>query len=505
MSKVWKLTKARDGWKKKAKDRGATARALRKELARIKADRDRQQKNIVQLKEKLKSQYQKMSINRPNKVALVHIVLLLFLVGRIGFRAISRVLSVLGPSLGLMKTPCAQTISNYIFRLSIAKTQAVFEKTGRLTKNFTNESIWMLDLSIGLGAGKILSILSLNLKHHQQIDHAPTLQNVDCIAVSVASSWTGETIAAFLKKVINSVGGAPGVFLKDGGTDLAKAIDLLNLEGIACQSIADISHVIANLFKHTYGEHPLFSTFISACGKVSKNLKQTVLACLAPPKVSTKARFMNLHRLVEWANLLLQHSPRGNAAAGSILAKLRANLDQLPECRAFITLFLRDALPLLACQKILKKSGLSKKTYGLCKKLISNIPVTSPIRNGFTEWAEKHLSISSSLKLGGTGMPISTDVLESLFGVGKRFGTGQIKDADRIASRLPAFCGTIDHRDAENVVAISVVQQQCLRGNGNSLIKQRRDVLSNPGKLEKLALTTDHKNFQLIRGAACVT
>ncbi len=29
MSKVWKLTKARDGWKKKAKDRGATARALR--------------------------------------------------------------------------------------------------------------------------------------------------------------------------------------------------------------------------------------------------------------------------------------------------------------------------------------------------------------------------------------------------------------------------------------------------------------------------------------------
>ncbi len=58
---------------------------------------------------------------------------------------------------------------------------------------------------------------------------------------------------------------------------------------------------------------------------------------------------------------------------------------------------------------------------------------------------------------------------------------------------------------AENVVAISVVQQQCLRGNGNSLIKQRRDVLSNPGKLEKLALTTDHKNFQLIRGAACVT
>jgi len=505
MSKIWKLTKARDGWKKKAKDRGAHARALRKELARIKADRDRKQKSIVQLKEELKSERSKMSISRPNKVALIYMVLSLFLVGRIGFRAISRVLSVLGSSLGFQKTPCAQTISNYIFRLSIAKTQAVFEKTGTISKNFTNESIWMLDLSIGLGAGKILSILSLDFKHHQQMNHAPTLQNVDCIAVSVAACWTGEAIAAFLKKVIGSVGGAPIAFLKDGGTDLAKALDLLNSEGIACQAIADISHVIANLFKHTYGEHPLFSTFISACGKVSKNLKQTVLACLAPPKVSTKARFMNLHRLVEWASLLLQHSSRGNAVTGSMLAKLRANLDQLPECKAFITLFLRDALPLLACQKILKKSGLSKKTYGLCKKLIANLPITSPIRNGFTEWAEKHLAISRSLKLGGTGMPISTDALESLFGVGKRFGTGQVKDADRIASRLPAFCGTFDHRDAENVVAISVAQQQIARGDGNSLIKQRRDVLSNPGKLETLALTIDRKNFQLIRGASCVT
>ena len=214
---------------------------------------------------------------------------------------------------------------------------------------------------------------------------------------------------------------------------------------------------------------------------------------------------MNLHRLVEWANALLQHSSRGNAATGSMLAKLRASLDQLPECKAFITLFLRDALPLLACQKILKKSGLNRKTYGLCKKLIANLPVTSPIKNGFTEWAEKQLSIAGTLKLDGTGMPISTDALESLFGVGKRFGTGQIKDADRIASRLPAFCGTLDHRDAENVVAITVAQQQSVRGGGNSLIKQRRDILSNPGKLETLAVTTDHKNFQLIRGATCVT
>ena len=44
---------------------------------------------------------------------------------------------------------------------------------------------------------------------------------------------------------------------------------------------------------------------------------------------------MNLHRLVAWADQLLQHSPRGSAAEGSMLAKLRTSLDQLPECKSF--------------------------------------------------------------------------------------------------------------------------------------------------------------------------
>ena len=41
MSEKWKLTQSRDGWKEKAIVRGKSERALRKEIRRIKADRDR--------------------------------------------------------------------------------------------------------------------------------------------------------------------------------------------------------------------------------------------------------------------------------------------------------------------------------------------------------------------------------------------------------------------------------------------------------------------------------
>jgi hypothetical protein len=504
MSRTWKLAKARDEWKKKAKDRGSHARALRKELTRIKADRNIKQKKINELEEKLKSQSAQTSINKPDKVTLVYITLSLFLVGRIGFRAISRVLKVLRAHLGISKVPCAQTISNWVVRLSIVKTQCAFEKAGHLMRDVTSGYVWMLDLSIGLGAGKILSVLALNLNHHQQKNGAPTLKDVECVAVSVATKWTGELIAVFLKKVMASVGGAPSAFLKDGGTDLAKAIDILNLEGAEYQNIADISHVIANLFKHVYGKHAMFSTFISACGRVSKNLKQTLLACLAPPKVSVKARFMNLHRLVVWADLLLKHSGRGNAATGSMLAKLRDNLDLLPECKAFISLFLRDALPLLECQKILKQNGLNQITFDACKKLIVDLPITSSIRKGFIDWAKNQLVIVRKLQMGKCGLPVSTDILESLFGVGKRFGVGQTKDADRIASRLPAFCGSFNLDDAKKVVSISVAQQNTAATCGSSLIKLRQDVLPHPGMLETLAQQSHQKNLQLIRTAKVV-
>ena len=89
-----------------------------------------------------------------------------------------------------------------------------------------------------------------------------------------------------------------------------------------------------------------------------------MLACLAPPNVHTKARFMKVHRLVTWADRLLNLSPAGGAKTGSTLAKLRACLDALPSCKALIKRFRDDAVPLLACQKILKTQGLSSRHAG---------------------------------------------------------------------------------------------------------------------------------------------
>jgi len=250
---------------------------------------------------------------------VVFLALQLFFVARIGFRAVSRVLSLLAGALGIKKAPCPQTIINWVMRLSIVRIEAARSLKGLPLRQapFTNGLIWLLDLSIGLGTGKILAVLACDAHYHHLTPGALSLDRVHCIGVSVADAWTGDTIAELLSRLIAQMG-RPAAYLKDSGSDLRKAVALRGEQELASPCIDDISHAVAGMLKRIYQDHPSFATFLSACGRVSGKLKHTLLACLAPPTVQTKARFMNVHRLFTWADRLLKLSPAGGAKRGSM-------------------------------------------------------------------------------------------------------------------------------------------------------------------------------------------
>jgi hypothetical protein len=383
-------------------------------------------------------------------------------------------------------------------RLAIVRIESARTLKGLPLKQapFTNGLIWMLDISIGLGTGKILAVLACDAHHHQRAPGALSLKHVHCIGVCVADSWTGETIADVLQRLIAQMG-RPAAYLKDGGSELQKAVVLLGEQGLSSPCIDDISHAVAGMLKRVYHDHPAFETFVSACGRLSGQLKHTILACLAPPNVRTKARFMHVHRLFTWADRVLKLSPAGGAKSGSTLAKLRACLDQLPACTALIQRFRADALGLLACQKILKSKGLSHDSRAQCAPLIETIP-SSALRQEFRAYLDFELETATTLGLDHVGVPISSDAIESLFGVAKHHGVGETQDAARIALRLPALCGLPTREEAEQVLAVSVARQQAFTGQVTSLTKQRREVLGNPERLESLSRTQGTPQVELI-------
>lgn len=502
-----RMKQKRDRWKEKTVVSKKALRYQCRENHRLKQARNQYKSNlqeannkIIKLERSLKKRGELLVVD--HKVDLVFLVLQLFLVARISFRAVSRVLLLMAPWLGVNKTPCPQTVINWVTRLSISRMNPFMDLSAAapdpVNALFPNGFFVVIDASIGLGSGKIMSVLLLDANHYlKHPGEAPSLRDVYCAAVSVADTWTGDSVAALLDKVIKQLGRPLG-YVKDGGADLQKAVRLLSEEGDSNRSIDDLSHVIANLLKHEYGQHPALDRFTSSCGRVSTLLKQTVLASLAPPKVSTKARFMNLHRLVVWASSLLALSPRGRAANGSMLQKLRDRFDQLPECKGFIQDFLNDSEPLLQVEKILKKGGLGKATVAQCRPIIETIPSAS-VRNGINLWIDKHLEIAKELKLEQCGLPITSDCVESLFGVAKRHGTGEIKDANRIALRIPALCGSVTRQDAINVLAISVQEQQQWVARAPSLIRQRREVFRH-GDPERIRADETQVNVELIAG-----
>jgi len=98
----------------------------------------------------------------------------------------------------------------------------------------------------------------------------------------------------------------------------------------------------------------------------------------------------------------IAHSPRGRASHGSVRAKLREKLDQIPSCKTFIKRFIRDANPLLDCQKILKTKGLNQDTYKECQEILQTIPPRSAVRIGFIEWMAKQLLLATDIGLDFT-------------------------------------------------------------------------------------------------------
>lgn len=487
MSKVSKLKKSRDQWKDKAVNRGNENRNLRKRLKSVTNERDCLRKELKDAKENLKTCKAPTIVNKPLTVFLA---MQLIQVARIGFRAASRVLGVLAEYLGLKRAPCPQTIINWSIKLSIARTQSFTPVEVLPGSPVSNGWIYMIDASIGFGTGKILTVLGMRADYHKYASGAPGFENIRCVAVAVANSWTGSSIADFLKRVVAATGRPLG-YLKDRATDLYRGICILANDGLSSPMIDDISHATANLLKWVYKDHPMLQTFLSACSQISAHLKQTSLACLVPPRVQTKARFMNLHHLITWADQLLKLSPPGRAPKGSMLAKLRECLGLLSSCKPLIQRFKDDVTPLLECQQILKANGLSNHTMTLCEPLIQTIPANS-LRQEFGAYLEIQLTTARSIGLDDIGMPISSDPIESLFGLGKVLGAGQIKDADRIALRLPALCGIPTQEEAWKVLGVSDAEYRKILDPLTSLTKQRRNVLPNPDQLESLTNSQAH-------------
>jgi len=305
-------------------------------------------------------------------------------VARISLRAVSRVLSVLAGALGLQQAPGPQTIRTWVTRLAMVRRHSapMLQGAARSQAPCAHGLLGRLEVRIALGSGTIVAVLARDAPHPQRTQAAPGLGQVRCLAGSVAASWTGDTRADVLTRLMAGMG-PPAADRTDGGSALHKAIAVLDAQGLSRPCMDASSHAVAHRRKRREHDQPTCTPCVSAGGRVSGTRTHTLRACLAPPTVHTKARCMHVPRLVTWAERWRQLSPAGGATAGSPLATGRAGRDAFPGCQALIKHFRADAGPLWACQTRRKTPGLSHHTLAPCAPLLDAIP-SQAVRRALT-------------------------------------------------------------------------------------------------------------------------
>src|SRR4030095_4461892 len=106
MSQQSKLRQSRQQWKQKAQERAAHNRYLRKELERLRKERDRAKQALQAANKQLRQTEAQPTHLKAHRVWLT---LTLFAGARISFRAVSRVLHVFADWLGHCEDPSPPT------------------------------------------------------------------------------------------------------------------------------------------------------------------------------------------------------------------------------------------------------------------------------------------------------------------------------------------------------------------------------------------------------------
>ncbi|MDQ3235712.1 MAG: hypothetical protein M3Q07_28205 [Pseudobdellovibrionaceae bacterium] len=411
----------------------------------------------------------------------------IYLFGRISFSSIPRILPLMGIGNWI---PSATAINEWVCKLGLKKLE--------MARNYTGQWIAIIDLSIDIAYKKVLAILRVPL---ETLGNGGSLKlaDVECVALEVRERWNGESIQAALNEALGEAEGLMAI-IKDGGTDLEKGVGLWRNVRRAQQKrgiyvISDISHFAANLLKEEFSQKLNFSEITGTVKGCLSKLYQSRFAFLAPPKVRTKARYMAISRLARWFDRLRNAmGGPGRASGGSLLEELRSIVGGLGPQTYILDRFSEMAIKLAEVMEILKNKGLNQETYGEVKRIVESLPPRSRSRIKLQRWLNQHLAIQKRLSIGQTGLVVSSDIIETLFGVYKNIVARSCKaEITRSALCIPALCGnaseamirsaikTIGHKQVDDWSRSMIGQTNAMKRkcffDGDSL----EEILQKPG------------------------
>lgn len=382
---------------------------------------DEQAKRIQELEKTLTS-LREQTIRLPDDPKLPHhcfgpklISMCCNLAVAVGFRAAEKALKIFFDFLQIeTKLPTFETIRTWLKRAGVAR--LLLNKA----KLKDGQVVWFVDHSCKVGTEKLLAILGIRLEDLPPPGTPLKHEDLVTLLVAAGENYKREDVAEQYEKLIAEIG-PPIAVNSDQAVELqTPALALKNgKKPVLVQT--DPKHKLANIIKSLIGQDERFQEFQKRIGQSRATTQQTELSHFTPPKQKTKARFMNLQNTIRWAAMVQWHLSHPQSASRKEITPQRMNekLGWLRRFRKDVQRWTRCLKVVSITLKFINEQGLFIGASRRLKRKLGKLglcPASREVIRRTLEFIKESEKRLKSLKQPDLRLPMSTEVLESVFG-----------------------------------------------------------------------------------------
>lgn len=347
-------------------------------------------------------------------VEMVLLLLRLVLDAAIGMRAAGRTIEITGQVYRqqLLEGPSHNTVRHLIQRIGLYEIMR--------PKAVADDWIWFIDHTIQAGVTKCLMVLGIRAGEYRKLQRPLRCDDMSVLEMLPVGKSTSVIVAGQLGDLIDRVG-VPLAVVSDEGSDLVGGVKVLQKRHPGIIHCHDIVHKICRIIQRILKNDSMWASYRTRCSQSGHSVRQTTLAHLTPPKPKTKARHMNLGPEIDWGVRVLGLLDRGqvdSTLSGSEVKLVREKLGWLEDYRDRLTAWGElMRISKLVCE-IVRREGYHRQ---VAERVKQSMPARLTAEG--ETLVRRSLSFLEQMqsRQGESGaLPASSEVIESVFGRGKR-------------------------------------------------------------------------------------
>lgn len=282
-------------------------------------------------------------------------------------------------------------------------------------KTRADDWMWIMDHTMQLGQRKCLILVAVRQSAWDAADRVLRHEDMELIDLVPVTESNGEVVYEQLEAATAKTG-IPRAIVSDNGSDLHRGIALFRQAHPATAWLYDIKHKTACLLKHALDGDPAWASFVEKVHRFKQQVSLGPLAALAPPQQRSKARYMNLDVLVDWAceSLSLLDRPRAMRKAGLSARQVEEKLGWL---RKFVPQVRRwgEMLAVIGtAEHYVRHQGIHRKA---AEELALLLPIpTTPAAKRLRKQLLEFVETEGQEAREGERLLGSSEVLESIIG-----------------------------------------------------------------------------------------